>query len=363
MMLDPSSVAARLSITVQDIRKSWQGQTALAPLDLQIQAGEFVTLLGPSGSGKTTLLNIVAGITAPDAGRVLFGTRDVTHASSRERGVGMVFQHYALMPHYTVFENVAFPLRIRKLAAAAITTKVRDTLALVSMEHLADRKPAQLSGGQQQRVAIARCLVYEPSIVLMDEPLGALDKNLRVQLQAEIKRLHDRLGFTVLYVTHDQGEAMSLSDRICLMNAGKIVQFEPRTRFAAEFLGEANLIPVVAHRRDDVTWLKGPQHVECRAMQPLREGSQHLMLLRPENLFLLKSGQTMDHQVHATVDQSIFFGDHVKLTVSITEGQQLMALLRNTPDAPSPRPGDRVCVGWHACAAALIPTAQDNDHA
>jgi len=363
MTLDLHARLTRPSIAFEAIRKSYRGQTVLAATDLDIRAGEFVTFLGPSGSGKTTLLNIVAGIVAPDAGRMLFGERDVTHASSRARGVGMVFQNYALMPHYTVFENVAFPLRIRKLASATIAAKVRDALDLVGMGHLAERKPAQLSGGQQQRVSIARCLVYEPSIVLMDEPLGALDKQLRVQLQSEIKRLHETLGFTTLYVTHDQDEAMSLSDRVCLMNDGKIVQIDtpadiyarPRTRFAAEFLGEANLIPVVAHTNNGTTVLRGPQAIECRIPQTLADGSEHLMLLRPESLYVLNPGETMDHQISATVERLAFFGNRIQLTVDPGADQRLTVFLQNTPDLVPLRAGDHVRIGWHSRAAALIP--------
>ncbi|MGY3591843.1 putative spermidine/putrescine transport system ATP-binding protein [Bradyrhizobium sp. USDA 4341] len=238
------------AIALKGISKTYGPVTALHPTDLTVERGEFLTLLGPSGSGKTTLLNLIAGATGPTTGAILLDGRDITTMPPRDRGIGMVFQNYALMPHMSVFENVAYPLRARREPANTIRAKVLEALERVGLRGFENRKPRQLSGGQQQRVGIARCIVYSPAIIMMDEPLGALDKNLREQMQTEIKRLHKDLGTTLIYVTHDQEEALNMSDRICLMSSGQIAQlgtpdelyFQPRSRFVAEFIGESNLI-------------------------------------------------------------------------------------------------------------------------
>lgn len=241
-----------IMVRLDGVSKRYQSVTALASTDLEVRTGEFMTLLGPSGSGKTTLLNIIAGMIEPTEGAVWINGREVTRVPPAKRDLGMVFQSYALMPHMTVFDNIAFPLRVRGVKAAAIKQRVERVLELVHLPHLAERRPRELSGGQQQRVSLARCIVYEPSLVLMDEPLGALDKKLREQMQLEIKRLHTKLGITMIYVTHDQDEALTMSDRIMLMNAGRVEQigspeemyFSPKSAFAADFLGQSNLLPV-----------------------------------------------------------------------------------------------------------------------
>lgn len=203
------------------------GVQALQPTDLAVRRGEFLTLLRPSGSGKSTLLNIIAGMTSPSSGRLFIDDRDVTDVPPAKRGIGMVFQNYALMPHMAVFRNIAFPLETRTVPKAEIKRRVDDVLALVRLPHVADRKPQELSGGQQQRISIARCMVYDPSLILMDEPLAALNQSLREQMQLEIKTLHAQSGITILYVIHDQDEALSMSDRIMLMNGGTIEQIGP----------------------------------------------------------------------------------------------------------------------------------------
>ena len=233
-------------VAFRDVSKSYDGVVALDGVNLTIASGEFITLLGPSGSGKTTLLNIISGMIAPTSDAVLIDGQDVTRMRPQQRGLGMVFQNYALMPHMTVFDNVAFPLRIRKLSRTEIEREVMAALELVRLAEFSKRKPRELSGGQQQRVSIARCLVYRPKVTLMDEPLEALDKKLREQLQVQIKKIHETLGITILYVTHDQSEALIMSDRICVMDRSRIVQvgtpkelyFRPTTEFVADFLGE-----------------------------------------------------------------------------------------------------------------------------
>src|SRR5262245_6447283 len=236
-------------LVAKGIAKTYGATVALHPTDLTVAAGELLTVLGPSGSCKTTLLQITCGLVEPTAGELFIEGRDETHTPAHRRNMGVVFQNYALFPHLTVEENVSFPLQMRKLPAATLRQKVASVLEMVGLGALGNRFPAQLSGGQQQRVALARCFVYAPDLILMDEPLGALDRKLRETMQVEIKRLHRNTGATIVFVTHDQQEALALSDRICLMNEGRIEQvgspqdiYEcPATLFAADFIGISNV--------------------------------------------------------------------------------------------------------------------------
>lgn len=291
------------SLRLHGISKSYGPLEVLSPTDLTVNQGEFITLLGPSGSGKTTLLQIIAGIVEPTKGTIQIGGLDATRVHSRDRQLAMVFQNYALVPHMSVFENVAFPLKIRKHSAAEIREKVRTALASVRLEQYADRKPRQLSGGQQQRVAIARALVYNPSLVLMDEPLGALDKNLRDQLQEEISKLHRTLGVTIIYVTHDQQEAMAMSDRVVLMQQGRIEQaappaelyHRPRTAFAARFLGESNLLSgkVFGNQGGLAVRLDSGEIVRAPTDSQLSPGQDVTILVRPEQMQALGDGKAV----------------------------------------------------------------------
>jgi len=248
-MLAPPDRAVQPKLLVDGLAKRYGGINALEPTRLAVQPGEFLTLLGPSGSGKTTLLQMICGLVEPSEGRLLIDGRDETGTPVHKRDIGLVFQHYALFPHLTVAENIGFPLRMRGKAGTQAAAEVKAALAMVQLGHLAERFPRELSGGQQQRVALARCFVYQPSVILMDEPLGALDKKLREHMQFEIKRLHRETGATIIYVTHDQEEALALSDRICLMNHARIEQIgspqdiyaRPRTAFAADFIGISNI--------------------------------------------------------------------------------------------------------------------------
>ena len=237
-------------LDIVGIAKHYGSVAALQPTSLSVAVGEFLTLLGPSGSGKTTLLMMIAGLTSASEGSIRLDGREITSLAAYRRNIGVIFQNYALFPHLSVYENVAFPLRMRRKGEADIHRAVGRALDLVRLGALAERLPRELSGGQQQRVAFARAIVFEPEIVLMDEPLGALDKKLRDELKQEIRKLHHDLGTTVIYVTHDQDEAMLLSDRICLMNNARVEQLDspialyerPRTRFAANFIGESNIL-------------------------------------------------------------------------------------------------------------------------
>jgi putative spermidine/putrescine transport system ATP-binding protein len=252
-------------IRLEGVSKRYGTVAAADNVDLSVTQGEFVTILGPSGSGKTTLLSLIAGLNKPTAGRIFIGGRDVTEAPAQERNIGLVFQSYALFPHMTVLENVMFPLGVRKITGDAARKQSLEALKLVRLEGLQDRRPSQLSGGQQQRVALARAVVFKPDILLLDEPLGALDRKLREELQVELKQLQRTLGVTTLLVTHDQEEALSLSDRIMVLNHGRTQQvaapteayLKPANRFVAEFLGIANFIGIDGGR----TGLVRPERV------------------------------------------------------------------------------------------------------
>ena len=325
----------------EGIVKRYGHVVALDGIDLSVPKGEFLTLLGPSGSGKTTLLNVVAGTIPATSGRLWLAGRDVGGLPSSERRLGMVFQNYALFPHMTIYENVAFGLRVRRAAESEVKRKVAEALSLVQLPDVGARKPKELSGGQQQRIAIARCLVYNPDLILMDEPLGALDKKLRDQMQLEIKRLHGELGLTILYVTHDQGEALVMSDRICLMNAGRIEQagtprelyFSPKTAFAAEFLGESNILP--------------------RALvMGAGDGS---VMLRPECVRLHVGGQPSAGLRQASIEDVIFVGGATRVRLRLAGGGRLTAKRLTSAADHVLKPGDNVLVDWDPRDVVTLP--------
>lgn len=330
-------------------------------LDLNIRQGEFLSLLGPSGSGKTTTLMMLAGFDAPDRGRILMDGQDISALPAYKRDMGVVFQSYALFPHMSVAQNVAFPLNLRKVPAAEARTRVSEALALARLEGFEDRRPGQLSGGQQQRVALARALVYRPRILLMDEPLGALDKALREHMQLELKAIHKQLGITFVYVTHDQDEAMTMSDRVAVFNEGKIAQIDaphllytrPSTRFVANFLGETNLLEgTVLTRTASHAQVRleedGSVHQACCTDQSLAPGDRAALAIRPENLRLAAPGEPA---LSVQVIDSIFHGAHSRLRLRMARGAQLSmtcnpASLGRTP----PQPGESL--------ALAVPTEQ-----
>jgi len=344
-------------VRLEGAGRSYGPVTALAGIDLEVLQGEFLTLLGPSGSGKTTLLNLISGTVSVTSGRIWIDGRDVTDLPPMERGLGMVFQNYALFPHMTVAENIAFPLRVRRLPEAEIRRKVTEALDLVRLPEIAERKPKELSGGQQQRVAIARCLVYNPSLVLMDEPLGALDKKLREQMQLEIKRLHALLGMTILYVTHDQEEALVMSDRICLMRDGRIEQlgtasdlyFRPLSVFAADFLGESNLLDgeCVAVTPDSVE-VRTAGGLVMAGLEPrgLVSGASCKLVIRPENLAVLRDGDTAPCITEGVLEDVIFVGGVTNFRVRLPGGVVLTAKRLTAETRLALAPGAPVRLGW-----------------
>jgi len=331
---------------------------AVLPTTLSIEPGEFLTLLGPSGSGKTTLLNLVAGYLDPTSGRILIGGRDVTNVPARRRNVGMVFQNFALFPHMTVAGNVAYGLKVRRMPREEIDQRVADVLALVQLAGFGERQINQLSGGQQQRVALARALVIEPDVLLMDEPLGALDRQLRKTVQIELRRLHEQHGRTTIYVTHDQEEALVLSDRVAVMRAGRIEQIgssaelysRPANAFVAGFIGESNLLEAEVLRVDNgVAQARVPAldaTVTAAAASGLSVGPARL-LVRPEHLSLSGNGG-----VEAEVEQNVYLGELVALDLRLKNGGRLWLRRQLTQSVAR---GERVQVTWAEDQLRLVP--------
>ena len=312
-------------IEIDRLRKVYPGSVvpAVDDLDLHVQAGEFITLLGPSGSGKTTTLMLLAGFETPTSGTIRLDGRPIETLPPHRRGMGVVFQSYSLFPQMTVAQNVAFPLSVRKMAAASIRERVAAALSKVQLTHLAERKPLQLSGGQQQRVALARALVFEPRVVLMDEPLSALDKHLREEMQLEIRRLHRELGVTMVFVTHDQTEAMTLSDRVAVFNHGRIEQLAspqqlydtPSNPFVAGFVGDNNMLGGRAEgeaslRTTDGSCLLG------RCVGSMAAGAAATLCVRPEHLRVAGDGDA-GNRLQATLVDAIHQGDHWRLVVRL----------------------------------------------
>jgi putative spermidine/putrescine transport system ATP-binding protein len=307
---------------VRGLRKDYGDETVVSELDLEVADGEFVTLLGSSGSGKTTTLMMVAGLVEPTDGAIEIAGEPVTGVAPQKRNIGMVFQSYALFPHLTVFENVAFPLKRRRLPKTEVTRLVKDVLQRMHLEGFERRYPSQLSGGQQQRVALARATAYEPPLLLMDEPLSALDRNLRRSLQDELKRFHRALRTAILYVTHDQEEALSLSDRVILMSEGRVAQVgtpeeiyqSPKSLFVARFLGESNALHGEIARCDGgqaVVKLRNGQAVGGTCNAQLSTGADAVVVIRPENLTVEANGATGDG-LDISIEEISFLGESVR---------------------------------------------------
>jgi putative spermidine/putrescine transport system ATP-binding protein len=344
-------------LVAQGISKQYGTITALQPTDLEIARGELLTVLGPSGSGKTTLLQVICGLVEPTAGRLLIDGADQTHTPVHQRRMGVVFQNYALFPHLTVQENVAFPLDIRRIPAADLARRVTDTLEMVGLGGLRARFPRELSGGQQQRVALARCFVYEPSLILMDEPLGALDRKLRETMQIEIKRLHRQTGATIIFVTHDQDEALALSDRICLMDRARVEQIgtpqdiyeRPATLFAADFIGISNVLrgKIGASGRTLVT-ADGEFPVDTG--QP---GTGAAFVIRPEHMDVQPASPAQPGGLRGTVVESVYAGAETRLMVELPSGA--IVTIRRSPALRPLALGEAVVVGWSAQHARVLP--------
>jgi putative spermidine/putrescine transport system ATP-binding protein len=344
-----------------DVEKTYGHFHAVRHLNLGIGRGEFLTFLGPSGSGKTTTLNMLAGFERPSQGVITLDGKSVDRLPPYERNIGMVFQNYALFPHMSVADNVAFPLSVRKVAKAEIGPRVIRALEMVKLERFKDRKPTQLSGGQQQRVALARALVFQPTLVLMDEPLGALDKKLREHMQIELKQIHEMLGVTIVYVTHDQSEALTMSDRVAIFENGAIVQIgtpdalynEPATAFVAGFIGENNALDGIVERVDGNQCLVAlPTGLTTTAMAigDIRPGAAVQLAVRPERI--AGSGEQADNRFRATVDGRIYHGDHQRLLARLPGGQVLTVKIG--PDAATGA-GETIDLGWRTADCRAFP--------
>lgn len=354
-------------LKISELRKTYGRVVALAGADLEMREGEFLTLLGPSGSGKTTMLMMIAGLVQPDSGEVWIDNNLATYAPSHMRDIGMVFQNYALFPHLTVFENIAFPLRMRGVDGAQISREVSRVLELVQLPDVEGRLPRALSGGQQQRIALARCIVYQPSIILMDEPLGALDKKLRDQMKLEIKHLHEELGITVLYVTHDQEEAMVMSDRICLMNDARIEQigtpnelyFRPHTMFAADFLGESNFLEarVEAVKSSDIVLRISDGSkitVDADQNQTVSKGDEVQIMVRPEMLSLLGPKGRAENILTGKLAEVILVGGVTKYYVHLEDGTQVVATGLTRGPVTGLEKNATIRLGWNRDNAVIL---------
>lgn len=343
-----------------DVQKSYDGETLIVKnLNLSVEQGEFVTLLGPSGSGKTTCLMMLAGFETATHGEIFLDGVPINNVSPHKREIGMVFQNYALFPHMTVSENLAFPLRVRKLPATEVDERVNQALDMVQLGEFGSRLPGQLSGGQQQRVAVARALVFRPKLVLMDEPLGALDKQLREQMQYEIKHIHENLNVTVIYVTHDQGEALTMSNRIAVFNDGIIQQLaspgvlyeEPDNSFVAQFIGENNVLHGKVTKDSDGTCevkMPNDEVVTAKSVNISGVGEPTTLSLRPERVTVHPESGSCDNSVQASVEEVIYLGDHVRTRVSLCGHDEFIIKIPNASGHVNLEYGQAISVGWQS---------------
>lgn len=363
------SSANHAFVKFSEVQKTYDGETLIVKnLNLDIARGEFLTMLGPSGSGKTTTLMMLAGFEAPTQGHILLEGRSIDNMPPHKRDIGMVFQNYALFPHMTVEENLAFPLKVRKLGKSEIKAKIKRALDMVRLGAHGERRPGQLSGGQQQRVALARALVFDPKLVLMDEPLGALDKQLREQMQLEIKHIHEDLGVTVVYVTHDQGEALTMSDRIAVFNDGIIQQLaapaelyeRPQNAFVAQFIGENNRLRGKVLEMNGATCtveIPGTGNVQAQAVNVEAAEQPTILSLRPERVKLNPAPGSLPNVFSATVRELIYLGDHMRIRLSVCGHDDFVVKLPNSEGAKPVEAGSVITVGWKAedCRALDAP--------
>jgi putative spermidine/putrescine transport system ATP-binding protein len=346
-------------VEFERVQKSYDGESLVVKdLNLSMPKGEFLTMLGPSGSGKTTCLMMLAGFETATTGEIRLDGQPINNIPPHKRGIGMVFQNYALFPHMTVAENLSFPLEVRKMGKSDREAKIKRALDMVQMGDFGGRRPAQLSGGQQQRIALARALVFEPELVLMDEPLGALDKQLRETLQFEITRLAHDLGITVVYVTHDQTEALTMSDRVAVFDDGRIQQLappdelyeSPQNSFVAQFIGENNtLAGTVKEIRDGLATveLDGGEIIDCKPVNVSEIGERTLVSIRPERVETNRERLSPDaHTLKAEVLEFIYMGDIFRTRLRVAGRDDFIVKTRNAPDQPRLKPGTQIEIGW-----------------
>lgn len=363
---------AGAEVCLRNLTKTYGSTAVVDNISVTIRSGEFFTILGPSGSGKTTTMMMVAGFTYPNSGEILIGTRSVANLPPQNRGLGMVFQNYAVFPHLSVYQNVAFPLEVRRTPTADIKRRVGEMLELVQLQGYADRKPAQLSGGQQQRVALARALVFSPSVLLMDEPLGALDKKLREHMQTEIRQIQKQLNVTVIYVTHDQEEALTMSDRIAIMHQGRIEQLDtptamyqsPKTLFTAEFLGESNFVDgTVVDGDGRVVRFRTTGGLELIGTPAgsLTPGRRVVGAIRQENITVANSSVSdAANTWPGVVDDVVFAGDTTRYRVRGQGSDVVTMKVQNHNETRRLVPGSGVTLTWSASDMQLFER-QSND--
>ncbi|SDZ02467.1 putative spermidine/putrescine transport system ATP-binding protein [Jannaschia faecimaris] len=349
-----------------NVKKSYdQTNLVVKGFDMDVRKGEFITLLGPSGSGKTTVLMMLAGFESVTSGDIAIAGKSINRTAPNKRNIGMVFQNYALFPHMTVAENLAYPLTVRKMPKAQIKERVAEYLELVELSDFGNRRPGQLSGGQRQRVALARAMIFQPTLILMDEPLGALDKNLREQMQFEITRLHKQFGFTVIYVTHDQTEALSMSDRIAVFNDGVVQQCAPPAElyerpvnsFVADFIGENNFIP------GTVTSLEGSAAkvqtdggtIVAQVADGLMEGQACRVAIRPEKLFIPPTTHAYDNALTVRFTTRIYVGDFIRYYFDLADGTTVVVKVLNDLSAPDFEDGAEAQLLWLASDCVAFP--------
>jgi putative spermidine/putrescine transport system ATP-binding protein len=361
---------SRCVLELVDVTKRYGSVAAVERLSLQLAQGEFLSLLGPSGSGKTTTLQMIAGLAQPSAGEILLAGRPIGPLPPYKRGIGMVFQNYALFPHLTVARNIAFPLEMRHMPVAEIRKRVQAVLKLVELPGFEHRYPRELSGGQQQRVALARAVVFEPTLLLMDEPLGALDKRLREQMQIEIKHLHKRLGVSIIYVTHDQDEALVMSDRIGVFNRGRLEQIgpaeelyeRPQTRFVAGFIGETNtIIGTIGSSEAGYSVLETANgSLRGRAQAQLAAGTPAMLSIRPERMLLgSQESPAASNRLCGRIAETIFLGRGRKYVVQTDSGLALtVAQQAGSLGSTSLSAGDLVAVLFAPEDAVIIPESR-----
>ena len=347
------------------VDKSYDGKVLVVKdLNLDIAEGEFVTMLGPSGSGKTTCLMMLAGFETPTNGEIYLDSHPISNIPPHKRGIGMVFQNYALFPHMTVYENLAFPLRVRKISKEETDKKIDKALSMVSLTGFENRMPAQLSGGQQQRVAVARALVFDPAVVLMDEPLGALDKNLRESMQYEIKHIHESIGVTVVYVTHDQGEALTMSNKIAVFNDGKVQQLsspdklyeEPVNSFVAEFIGENNRfsgqVTDISNGKCKVKLDDGSE-ILANPIAVKSSGEKTIVSLRPERA-LINTKEKMENNFKGKIEEVIYHGDHTRVRLNLLGNKDFILKVPNSSANMDIKLGNQINVSWNSFDARAL---------
>ncbi|AUJ63477.1 spermidine/putrescine ABC transporter ATP-binding protein [Aestuarium zhoushanense] len=354
-----SSATDSAFVEFERVQKSYDGETLVVKdLNLSMPKGEFLTMLGPSGSGKTTCLMMLAGFETATHGDIRIGGVSINNIPPHKRGIGMVFQNYALFPHMTVAENLAFPLEVRKIGKSEREEKVQRALDMVQMGRFGGRRPAQLSGGQQQRIALARALVFQPELVLMDEPLGALDKQLREHMQFEITRLAHELGITTVYVTHDQTEALTMSDRVAVFDDGRIQQLappdqlyeSPQNSFVAQFIGENNTLTGVVKEIGNgkcLVQLDGGDLIDAKPVNVKNVGDRTKVSIRPERVEINKDRLSPDaHTLKAEVLEFIYMGDIFRTRLRVAGHDDFVIKTRNAPDQVRLQPGAMIDIGW-----------------